>query len=276
MFASDDRLFFAIECSLLAGALLVSVLWWLVGRLGRSRPGLAIGWAIAIAALARLAAAAVVSVTDQLSALRGPDEGSFLDDAASVATLDSPAFFSELLTGFVGQFNVHFLAVQLRLLGSPGEFSLRIVQVTAATVALCLLAAAVYDLAGPRAAQVVAWLAALEPGAVFYSGILNKEALVYLGEGLVVLGAVRMWVRCDIRAVVLMLAGCLVAAGARPYAGAFLAVAAVLVCFHAGMRGESGAGRRSRVFAVGAAVVALGGVAGIFRASYRILESLYS
>ena len=41
--------------------------------------------------------------------------------------------------------------------------------------ALFLLATAVYELAGPKAAGITAWVLAFEPSSIFFSSILHKE-----------------------------------------------------------------------------------------------------
>ena len=63
------------------------------------------------------------------------------------------------------------------------------------TIGILLLAAAVYELAGPRPARIAAWLLALEPANIFFSSLLHKEPLMYLAEGLVVYGGAVLWKR---------------------------------------------------------------------------------
>ena len=59
-------------------------LYFLMRTLVRGRPGLAIGWPIAIAVGLRVLAAAGVSLTSIASDLRGGDERTFLGNATEV------------------------------------------------------------------------------------------------------------------------------------------------------------------------------------------------
>jgi hypothetical protein len=275
----SDRLMYSVECALLASMVLVTVMTWLIRRLRASRPGLRIAWPLAVAATVRLAAAAVLGSSPQLAALAGPDEGGFLRAAsAQAASSSTPHWVTHELVQHLfasaGGLNREVLVFQFHLLGSPGTFSLRIVQITVAVAGICLLAAAVYDLFGPRAALIAAWLFALEPAGIFFSGLLNKEGFVILGEGLAALGVARLWKKRDARAWVLTGAGCLVVAASRPYAGAFLVLGCLLAGLHAAVRPSTpGLVRSPRLAAALAAVLAvftLGAAAG----SNRILTYL--
>ena len=251
---ADQRLFETLY-TMLAAALLAWALFLLVRKLHGTRAGLAIGVPIAVAAVARLAATAVVSLSETLAPLRGPDELVFLARAEELA--QQPVLSEASFTTLTGDLHVWLFSVQLRLAGDPTEFGMRIVQIAIAGAGLALLAAAVYDLAGPRAAAVFAWVAALEPGNVFFSGLLHKEPLVLLGEALVVLGGVRMWKEADTRAAALMLGGVAVAGAARSYAGWFLLAAAVAVTTHALMRRRARFAGRQALAAVLIVSVAL-------------------
>src|ERR1700758_1670305 len=119
-------------------------------------------------------------------------------------------FSSESLSNLTSQLHVWLFALQLRLLGSP-DFALRITQVAISVAGMALILCAVYDLAGRRAAWFTGWLVAIEPGTLFFSGILHKEALMYLAEGLVVFGVTRVWVAGRMRAIAWVILGCLIA-----------------------------------------------------------------
>ncbi len=276
----DDQQLYSILCLLLAGALLVTLLVAAVGVLRSTRPGLAIGIPIAVAAAARVSAAAVVSSSERLSSLPGPDESSFLSEARKRADLDWASWIfgevPDVLLKLAGGLNVELLALQFQVLGTPGEFSLRVVQIAVGVFGICIIAAAVHDLAGPRAALIVAWLLAFEPANVFYSGVLNRESLVVLGEALVLLGSVRMWQRRDVSAGALILVGCTITMATRSYAGGLFLLAGGAITLHAALKRTGGKERRTLPLAmtVGAAGALLLVVAALYSSS--ILEKLQS
>ena len=213
-------------------------------RLGRSRPGLAIGVPTGLAVGLRVAAAAVVSLTSIGSELRGGDELFFAGEAARIA--DSPVGSGDWTSALFGEFHQFVLAVQIWALDSP-EFALRIAEVGLAVAGLVLLATAVYELAGRRAAVWAAWLLALEPSGIFFSGLMHKESSMFLAEGLVAFGGARLWKRGDLASVPIIAAGCLVAVATRPYAGWFLIAAGAAIALHAGLRTT----RRNEISALG-------------------------
>jgi hypothetical protein len=132
---------------------------------------------------------------------------------------------------------------------------LRVEVIAFAVLGIALMAAAVHELAGARPAQVAAWVLALEPANLFFSGILHKEPFMFLAEGLVAYGGAKLWKRGDFRALVPMILGCLIATATRPYVGWFLAAATAIVMLHAGLRRNS----PSTSFAMVAVVIALFG-----------------
>lgn len=207
----------------------------LVVRLRRARPDLSIGRPVAAALVLRVAAAASVSLTAVGPALRGGDEVAFLGAARelSEAPLGSPAW-GEALTGELYNF---VFAVQLFAF-EPPELALRITQAGIAVAAITLLAAAVWELAGPRAAVIAAWLLAFEPANVFFSTILHKEPNMMLAGALVAFGGAALWKRGELRSLVPIGAGCLIAVATRPYAGWFLIAAAAAITLHAGLRAK--------------------------------------
>jgi hypothetical protein len=225
-------------------------LYWLVRRLGRSRPGLAIGLPAGLAVGLRVAVAAGVSLTSIGSELRGGDEVFFAGEAGRIA--GSPLGSGDWTSALVGEFHKFVLAVQVWALDSP-EFALRIGEIGLAVVGLVLLATAVYELVGARAAVLAAWLLALEPSGIFFSSLLHKESSMFLAEGLVAFGGARLWKRGDLASVSIIAAGCLVAVATRPYAGWFLIAAGAAIALHAGLRTT----RRNEISALGliAAVV---------------------
>ena len=124
-------------------------LYLLLRVLKRRRPGFSIGVAVAVAVLLRVLASLAISLTSLDNTLRGGDEIAFLIQANNVA--DAPlgaAAWADTLTGALHTFTFGF---QIFLLDSPDQ-ALRIAQIGIAVAALILLSAAVYELAGARAA----------------------------------------------------------------------------------------------------------------------------
>jgi hypothetical protein len=268
----DDQGLYAAECTLLAVAVLAWTVFLVVRWLGRSRPGLGIGRPSAVAGGVRLAVAAAFSSSSALAPFAVPDEKGFVEQATTLA--HSP--FGSAWTPHQGDTLVRVMGLQIKVLGNAGEFSLRVVQITIAVVGLCLLSAAVYDLAGPRAAQITAWLLAIEPTNAFFSEQLHREALVLLAEGLVALGAVRMRNRRDPLAAALMAAGVAVAVGARQYAAMVLLAGAVVVTFYAALRRTPDKDFRSVKLALASGAVILGAIVFAIVDSDRIVARLNS
>lgn len=209
---------------------------FLVNRLGRSRPGFAIGLPAGVAFAIRVVAATLISLTPVANDLRGGDEFGFLGKADLIANASpgSEGWSHALLN----ELHVYVLAMQRYIFDSP-ELAMRVTQVGIAVVGLVLLAAAVYELAGPRASVLAMWLLAFEPASIFFSSLLHKEANMMLAIGLVALGGAMVWKRGEPRYLVPIVAGCLIAVATRPYAGWFLIAAGAATVLHAGLRPEN-------------------------------------
>jgi hypothetical protein len=123
---------------------------------------------------------------------------------------------------------------------APPELLLRIEMITFAVIGVGLLGAAVYELAGARAARIAIWILALEPANIFFSSLLHKEPLMYLAEGLVAYGGAVLWKRGKLTALFPMIFGCLIATATRPYVGWFLTAAAAAVVLHASLTRQRG------------------------------------
>jgi hypothetical protein len=226
---------------ILATALLASyALLLLIGRLRASRPGLRIAVPAMVGFGLAVLAAAGVSLTGIASGLRGGDEISFLAQAREVAT--TPFGSVEWIDLLTGHLHIFVLAVQAAVFDSP-VFAMRIAQAGIGVAGLVLLATAVYELAGPRAAKIAMWVIALEPTNMFFSTILHKEANMTLAAGLVAFGGALIWKRGRLTPLLLLALGCLVAVATRPYAGWFMIAASAAIVLHAGLRqrGEGGA-----------------------------------
>jgi len=165
--------------------------------------------------------------------LRGGDELGFLAHAHSLANQPlSASAWIDTLTTHLYEF---VFATQFGLFDAS-DIALRVTQGGLAVVGLGLLAVAVYDLAGPRTAVIVAWLLALDPSSVFFSTLLHKEPLMFLAEGLVAFGGARLWMSRRMSSLWPMVAGALIALATRSYAGWFLVAAAGLITLHASLR----------------------------------------
>jgi hypothetical protein len=207
------------------------LLWVLVRRLRRSREDLRIGRPLAIGFLIRMAAIIGISASGLEATLRGGDETTFIDLGRFLAS--QPLGHGNLPHGPF-QLHTDIFALQFKL-GLPLG-ALRITQVGLATVGMVLILAAVYDLAGGRAARLAAWLLAFEPASIFFNSALHKEPLMELASGLVVFGGTRIWQRLDVRGILICALGGLIAVETRSYAGWFLVSAAVLLLLHASLR----------------------------------------
>ena len=191
----------------------------------RSRP-------IAVAVGLRVLAAAGVSLTSIASELRGGDERTFLGNATEV--VNSGFGSPEWTTSLTETLHEWLLAGQLWAFDAP-DFALRITEIGLAVAGMLLLVTAVYELAGPRAAVIAAWILAFEPSGIFFSSLLHKESPMLLAEGLVAFGGARLWNRGEFTSFPIMVAGCLVGVATRPYAGWFLIAAAVAISVHASL-----------------------------------------
>jgi hypothetical protein len=191
---------------------------------------MSIGLPVAAAVIVRALAATGVSLTPFASTLRGGDEPFFVDTARDLAA--QSILSEDNLTNLTSDLHVWLFGLQFRLMDSP-DLALRFVQIGIAVAGLTLLAAAVHELAGPRAALLAAWLLALEPTSIFFSSLLHKEPNMMLAGGLVAYGGVRMWNRGEVRALWPISIGCLLGVATRPYAGWFLITAGTLIALHA-------------------------------------------
>jgi 4-amino-4-deoxy-L-arabinose transferase-like glycosyltransferase len=255
MDATTDQQIYDVLAGFATALLVAYALYLLVRFLARSRPGLAIGVPIAAAAVIRGFAAAGVSLTSIGAELRGGDEVLFQQHAHAIA--DSGFGSTEWLDALTGTVHEFVLAVQVWAFDSP-EFVLRLGEITLAVAGIVLLATAVYELAGARAAVLAAWILALEPSGIFFSSLLHKESPMFLAEGLVAFGGARMWKRGDLVSLAIVACGCLVGVATRPYAGWFLIAAGAAITLHAGLRTT----RKNEVSAVGliAIVVLVGAI----------------
>jgi hypothetical protein len=218
----------------------VYLTWGVLHALRRRRPQFSVSTPVAVGFSLRVLAALAVSTSSSGASLRGPDEETWLRRAEEL--LSHNLFSVESLDLLTSQLHVWLFSAQLR--ADLPVACLRITQVAIATVGLLLLAAAVYDLAGPRAATTASWLLAFEPASIFFSGVLHKEALMLGAIGLVSFGSVRLWRDGSAKGMISALAGCFIAVATRPYAGWFLVAALMALVLHGAIRREARDERR--------------------------------
>jgi hypothetical protein len=221
-----------VEGVVLVAVIVVGVLMWLIHRLARSREDFRIGTPVGIGFAIRMAAIAGISATGLSSTLRGGDETTFLNSAQLLA--QQPLGRGDWPHGPY-QLHTVLFALQLKT-GFLDQGALRITQVGIATLGVVLILAAVHDLADGKAARLAAWILAFEPASIFFNSALHKEPLMELASGLVVYGGTRIWLRLDVRGILLCALGGLIAIETRAYAGWFLVCAAVVVLLHASLR----------------------------------------
>ena len=248
----SENQIYDLECVLIALLIGGILLWFVNSRLKRSRPDLAIGRPIAVAFGVRIFAALIVSGTTYAAQLRGGDELTFLSKARSLASWS--LFSTGTLDGLTKQFHSEFFSLSFRVFDRVPGMMLRAQVIAIAVLGIMFLAAAVYELAGQKAAVITAWVLALEPTNIFFSGILHKEPFMLLAEGLVAFGGAVLWKRGKFTALVPMVLGCLLATATRPYVGWFLSFAAAAIALHVGLRRKS----PTQSFALVTLVLALG------------------
>jgi hypothetical protein len=219
------------EALILALVVVAYVLRFAVKRLGRSRPDFAIGRQIFVAGGLRFFAVLAVSAAGWQAQLRGGDENTFLFIARAI---DTKPFGTSWLPH--GPFQLHDVLFALLLKLDFTTLALRVIQIGISLLGIILILGAVYDLAGPRAARIAAWLLAIEPGSVFFNAGIDKEPLMVLAAGLVVFGGTRIWRHLDIPGVLICGLGGLIAVETRSYAGWFLVGACVLILLHTALR----------------------------------------
>lgn len=230
-----DQSLHSVLVTLAMLALFGGGIFLLVINLARSRPGFAIGPAALVAFGLRVIAAGLISLTSVARTLRGGDEVNFLGKANLIA--ETPLGSGEWTHALLRELHVYTLAIQRYAFESP-ELAMRVTQVGIAVAGMVLLAAAVYELAGPRASVLSMWLLAFEPAGIFFSSLLHKEANMLLAIGLVALGGAKVWKRGEPRNLLMVVAGCLIAVATRHYAGWFLIAAGAAILLHAGLRAE--------------------------------------
>lgn len=257
MLGLGDHQLYSVEVAALCALLVALGLTAFVRPFTEDRPDLSLIAPLATAAGVRVLAAVALSASPSLARIRGTDEATFQTLADEIAREDA----AEWLDAATGDLHLALFALYQRVFGETGAMGLRILQVGLAVAGIALVAIAVYDLAGAKAGRVTAWILAFEPASVFFSGLLHKESMLLFAEGVMALGAVRMWQRRDVTAGVILAAGGSLALATRPYAGAFLAAGAVAVTVHSCLREAPMTGKRAPLVAAGVMVITIAGLA---------------
>jgi hypothetical protein len=229
----SDATIYDAEALIVVSLLVGGGLMALYRALRRRRPELHLGVPIVVTLGVHIAATIGVSTLGNARSLRGGDELQFLRESRALSHLGlASQQFTDAMTTRLHEW---VFAVQFKLADLP-EDALRITQIGFAALGMMLIAVAVYDLAGQRAARVTAWLIGLEPAALFFSGLLHKEALMLLASGLVVFGGSKVWRALHFPGVLLMAVGCYIGVATRDYAGWFLVAASATLILHSAIR----------------------------------------
>jgi hypothetical protein len=257
-----------VVTALFATTLVAYSLIALIAVLDYTRPALSIGRAVSVGVALRLLATFVIATT--APDLFGPDEQQWLTEARALSQQPLLAH-----TPLDPQYPLHIwiFSLELRFFEFP-ELTMRIVQIGISVSGLILLAAAVHDIAGARAATVASWVLLLEPAGAFFGGLLHKEALMVFSTGLVVFGGVKFWTRQNVQGLGLLLFGCAIGVATRPYAGWALTAASAALVVHRGLTRQGDWRRRSLLVAIIVAALALLSVPTVLESSEENLETL--
>jgi len=267
-----DPWLFRAEVSLIVGALVVIVLWRLM--LGLDRRGFTASYGLPVCAgfglrlLAVAVAAAIPAIGHKLTTT---DEASFMATTRALAAL--PLSSSKWLSMTVHWTEVIPWALTYKVIGYCGSFPLRLEQIGLSLAAVIGISATAGKVGGRRAGLIAAWIAAVEPSSVYFSGLLHQESLCMVGEALLIAALVDAWLRDRPawRPVCVGLLGLGLIFGTRSYMAFFAAVAVVLVLIGAAVCRRVGL---SRGLAGLTAVAVLVGFAGILAAPHVVPGSL--
>jgi hypothetical protein len=269
-----DSWLFRAEVSLIVGALIVLVLWRLMAILDRRGCTASIRLPIAAGLLLRLLAVAVAAAAPAIGhKLTSTDEATFLATTKTLAAL--PLTSSKWLSMGVHWTEVIPWALTYKLFGNCGTLPLRLEQIGLSLGAVVLVSATAGKIGGRRAAQITAWIAVLEPSSAYFGGLLHQESLCMVGEALLLMALVDVWMRDNgwRRPLLAGLVGIALIFGTRSYLAFFAGVAAVLVLIGAPLQRRLGLSRGLLALTAGAVLV---GLAGILAAPHVVPGSIAS
>jgi hypothetical protein len=267
-----DPWLFRAEVSLIVGALVVIVLWRLMLGLDRRGFTASYGLPVCVGFGLRLLAVAVAAAVPAIGhKLTTTDEASFLATTRALAAL--PLSSSKWLSMTVHWTEVIPWALTYKVVGYCGSFPLRLEQIGLSLAAVIGISATAGKVGGRRAGLIAAWIAAVEPSSVYFSGLLHQESLCMVGEALLMAALVDAWMRDRPmwRPLCTGLIGLGLIFGTRSYMAFFAAVAAVLVLIGAAVCRRFGLSRGLAGLTAGAALV---GLAGILAAPHIVPGSL--
>jgi hypothetical protein len=257
-----DTWLFRAEVSLIVGAVVVLLLWWLMllldrrGHTASYRLPICVGFILRLLAVAF--AAAVPSIGRKITS---NDEAAFVVTTQALAAL--PLHSSQWLSMLTHWTEVVPWALTYKVFGTSGLVPLRLEQVGLSLAAVIIASSTAGKIGGRRAGLTTAWIAAVEPSCVYFSGLLHQESLSMLGEAILLAALVDLWMR-DTPAWQPLGAGLLglaVIFGTRAYMAFFAGVAVVLVVVGAELTRRMGLARALTVLTVSAVLVALIGIA---------------
>jgi hypothetical protein len=271
-----DSWLFRAEVSLIVGALVVLVLGALIavcnGRAGMPVSALPIWAGLGV----RLGAVAVAAAFPAIGRkLTSTDEAAFL--ATTHALAARPLTDGSWLSMTFHWTEVVPWALTFKVFGNCGVLPLRLEQIGFSLAAVVIVSGTASKIGGPRAGLIAAWVAALEPSTIYFSGLLHQESLCMLGEALLLAALVDAWTRLRARdrftckTVCLALAGLALIFGTRSYMAFFAGVAVVLVVLGAALCRRLGISRGLVVLGAGALLLA---AAGIIAAPHVVPHSL--
>ncbi|MDE3134153.1 MAG: hypothetical protein KGL15_08820 [Acidobacteriota bacterium] len=257
-----DSWLFRAEVSLIIGALVVLVLWRLMTVLDRRGCTGSVRLPIAAGLLLRLLAVAVAAAVPAIGhKLTSTDEATFLATTKTLATL--PLTSGKWLSLALHWTEVIPWALTYKLFGNCGTLPLRLEQIGLSLGAVVLVSATAGKIGGRRAAQITAWIAVLEPSSAYFGGLLHQESLCMLGEALLLMALVDVWMRDNQawRTTLAGLVGLALIFGTRSYLAFFVGVTAVLVLVGAPLQRRLGLSRGLLALTAGAVLVGLAGIA---------------
>jgi hypothetical protein len=255
-----DRWLFEAEVSLIVGALVLLILWRLIGALDGRGHTASIRLPVAAGLLVRLLAVVVAAAVPAIGhKLTSTDEATFLATTKTLAAL--PLSSSKWLSMGLHWTEVIPWALTYKIFGNCGTLPLRLEQIGLSLVAVVLISATAGKLGGRRAAIITAWIAALEPSSAYFGGLLHQESLCMVGEALVLGALVDGWMRDSSRwrPVLCGLIGLGLIFGTRSYLAFFAAVACGLVLAAALLVRRAGTLRALIVLSALAVVVVVAG-----------------
>jgi len=216
--------YFDVVSAVAAAAGVLLALQVLHARLARSRPGFDVSVPLLFGVGARALTIFALTVSPELgSRIRGTDEAAFLHEANVLE--DLPLSDPRWRNVLWGDLTVLPLVGFRLASGEVPTVAARFIQAGFALAGILLIAAAAYELGGPGASRLFTWIAALEPAGVFFSTLLHDEALVVLGEALLILSLVAFARRRHVQCAALLIAGAAILVATRPYLGIASAVA---------------------------------------------------